>query len=140
MDLRDFVNEALSQIAQGTKLAAEGVHATGAIVNPAVSRGSANPSEGHFATLNNGAPVFLVEFDVAVTVTDSGEIGAGAKGGLLQVFSARVNGKAANSMETASRIRFRVPLALGVDSATATELEKQMREQKRAIDYGPSVA
>jgi hypothetical protein len=108
------------------------VHAVGGVVNPAVSTSKVQV-DGHFATLSGGNPVFLVEFDVAVTVAESAEMGAEGKAGALQIFSAKVDGKSANRAESVSKLRFKVPMALGVDAATAEELAESKRKAREAF-------
>lgn len=125
MDLRQFVKESLVQIVGGAQDSAEEVRKSGGIVNPAVSHASGRGKDGHFATLDNGASIFLADFDVAVTVLESDEAGGQAKAGLLKVFSAEVGGKMKSATESISRVRFKIPLAFAVDPQSEADRKKK---------------
>ncbi len=114
----------------------------GGLVNPAVSMmPTVSPSSGYYASLEGGRSVWLVDFDIAATVTESKEGGAGAKIAVASIFSAGAGGKVGAMSETTSRIRFKVPIALPVDSETlaAMKREREAEDAKvRAHNKGPS--
>ena len=79
MDLKDFVKESLVQIASGVKEAQEAVRDVGGYVSPAIRLLPKNTDESHMMHLPDGRNIFLVDFDVAVTVSESEGAEAGAK-------------------------------------------------------------
>lgn len=66
MDLRTFVAESLVQIVQGVVDSAERISAAGGAVSPAYDANGASAAIG--TTPVDRKPVYLVEFDIAVTV------------------------------------------------------------------------
>src|ERR1700687_5749624 len=111
MDLREFVKETLAEIASGVKDAQDQSQESGAGVNPAGIAVDASP-DGYLGQLPSGETVFVIDFDVAVTVSDSAQGGAGAKVQVLEMLSANVGGSLGASSQSTSRIKFKVPLAL----------------------------
>jgi hypothetical protein len=110
MDLENFVANSLTQIAAGIKKAQERAAATGAWINPA-GRLAKRP-DGVLIATDTDANAYLtdVQFDVAVTVADEKEAGAGAG---LRVMGAQLGAKANTKFENAivSRVQFTVPVA-----------------------------
>ena len=116
MDLKDFIQETLSQIAEGIRLADAAVIEHGAAVNPAnvVTNKSGDGPYGFLAT--DGARTYRravesIEFDVVITANEGKE----SKGGLgihVGAIGVGASQKNDNSNSTASRIRFRVPMML----------------------------
>lgn len=134
MELREFVSDVLVQIAQGIKQADENVGLAGGIASPAVRRtmpGAAG--DAHFTTLDNGAPVFLVKFDVAVTVSNTGEQSGGGRLTVASIFSAGLEGKSTDAASTVSRVQFQVPLALPVNEETERKVHEARKRQNEAI-------
>ena len=104
MDLKTFIAESLTQIAEGIKEAQKSD--SGAIFSPRIGY-----TDGGKPLLSgNLVPTTpqMVEFDVAVTVTkaDSG------KGGKIGVSFLNIGGEATSSSENSStsRIRFEIPV------------------------------
>ena len=99
LNLADFVQATLVQIASGVRAA-----------NETLSEG--DKSRHHFVMEATRTPEgHTIEFDVAVTASEEGEGGAGAKAGLkvaMVVVSAQAGGKVGFSNESVSRVRFRV--------------------------------
>jgi hypothetical protein len=98
MDVEEFVKTTLVQIVEGVH---DAMHSVGD--HPAAKQAAEiSPSSAH----NN------VEFDIAVTVTESS--GLEAKGGLKVASLLSVGGGGSSSTQTAavSRIKFQVPLVL----------------------------
>src|SRR3970040_1281168 len=117
MHLDEFVKATLVQIVRGVHDAQEAVRDLGGIVNPATLGASPNAGS-YFATVDNMHHVFLVDFDVAVEVSES--TGTNAEAGLSVASFAKLGagGKSANSNSTSNRIAFKVPLALPIDKAS----------------------
>ena len=134
MELQEFVKAALLQISAAVREAQDSVRTSGGFVNPsAMASAPGNADLTHFATLESGQNVFLVDFDVAVTATDAIEGGGGGKLSVASIFSVHGGAKTATSSESTSRIKFKVPLALPVDSTSRAEFERRRREQDEAV-------
>ena len=114
MELKDFLSETLKQIIKGIQDAQEFVakEGQGAKVNPRNTTlkmdGSGQKQPHDTKTM---LPVERVEFDVAITASDSVDKSGG---GGLRVWALNVGGQAGTSSEntTISRIRFGVPIVL----------------------------
>jgi hypothetical protein len=107
MDLKDFVEQSLTQIMDGIK-AAQAKTDHGGLISPAII---------HYGSVSNGIQSDageypeMIDFDVAVTA----ERGTGTKGGLGLVVGAITLGTSGQSDEknsSVSRIRFRIPVLL----------------------------
>lgn len=105
MTLREFVSDTLSQIVRGVADAKGMSH----YVAPQVAE---RPEGGSYVTYrdhDSGPAVFVVEFDVAVTVSKKTDINA--KGGItVHVFEAGAKRTASAEHSTVSRIKFGVPV------------------------------
>ena len=133
MDLKEFVKEALSQVAAGVEEAQADVLDRGGFVNPAHRPDSRSSNEAHFGVLENGQNIFLVDFDVSVTVAEETGKSGGAK---LQVASfVKLGGDVdANTSSTATnRISFKVPMALPVDDVSEEQLKAQDEERREKV-------
>jgi hypothetical protein len=115
MELQYFLSETLKQIIKGIQDAQEFVdkEGRGAKVNPrgitALNRDESGQKQPH--DIHTKLPIERVEFDVAITASDSVEKSGG---GGLRVWALNVGGQAGTSSEntTISRIRFGVPIVL----------------------------
>ena len=113
MDLESFIAQSLQQVISGVRSAQEYAanNPTGAKINPrgitALKRDDHGKKQPH--DIGTKLPVHDVEFDVAVTVTQSSE---GKAGGGLLVAGLGIGGQKASSTESASvsRIKFTVPI------------------------------
>ncbi len=115
MELKQFVKEALVQVAQGVAEAQKELTGTDAKVNPAM-RSIALHGEKTlpiFGTAEGDGsnPVHLVEFDVAVTA-EEGTTTKGGIGVVAGMFTLGSQGQSDKSNAAISRIKFRVPLML----------------------------
>lgn len=96
MELKDFVRESLKQIVQGVNEAQEPVRNHGGYINPtALPRGKTESHFGEF--LPSGQQVFLVEFDVAVTVNENTGTHAEAKLQVATFLSLGAGGKSGDA-------------------------------------------
>ncbi|MBH1496977.1 hypothetical protein JY423_13905 [Stenotrophomonas maltophilia] len=121
MDLKEFVRETLVQIATGVKDAQIDVRALGGIVNPATQ----NPlkvGNSYFSSVDDLHHVFLVDFDVAVSVAENTGTSAQAKLNVATILSLGAGGQSANSSAATNRLTFKVPLALPLDEPSHTKL------------------
>lgn len=132
MQLDDFVKATLVQIARGVHDAQQSVRDLGGIVNPA-TLGTSPTSGAYFATVNDMHHVFLVDFDVAIEVSES--TGTNAEAGLSVASFAKLGagGKSAKSNSTSNRISFKVPLALPLDQASQTQLKSEIDQANAKV-------
>jgi len=134
MELSEFVKQSLTQIVKGVKESQDEIRGQGGYANPAVfTSASGMESTTHFGTVSDGQNVLLVDFDVAVTVSDAVEGGVGGKLSVASLFKLEAGGKGTAASESTSRIRFKVPLALPVDPDTKQKLDSDVAAQNRAI-------
>ncbi len=105
-----------------------------AFVNPTVSNSRNN--ESHFAVLRGGQNVFLVDFDVAITVNEGAGSNAEATLKVASLLTLGAGGKSFESQESTNRIRFKVPIALPVDPEAKRQMEEHYRQQEAAARHG----
>ena len=115
MEIKDFINESLSQIAEGINMANQKMSDKGAfVVSSNLREGNGLPKSGAYAYAENGAlrVVREIEFDISIGVSDSTQ--SGGKGSLQVVSFIHADGGIENTISsTASqRIKFTLPLAL----------------------------
>lgn len=134
MELGEFVQQSLTQIVSGVKASQDDVRSQGGYINPAIFASSpGNVGITHFGSVGNGQNVLLVDFDVAVTVTDTIEGGVGGKLSVAAFFKVEAGGKGSTASEATSRIRFKVPLALPVDLVSKQKLDDDIAARDRAV-------
>lgn len=116
MDLQQFVRETLTEIALGVNAAQDQaeIEVSGARINPAGVTLGATP-DGYLGSLSSGWPVFVVDFDLAVTVSGNGPGEAASKVKVVGQYTSKVTGTKKSARDSTSRIKFRVPLALRPD-------------------------
>jgi len=103
VSLKDFVRQALVDIAEGVATARDPVAVLGGSVNPETDRGD----------FGSSSPDHLVDFDVAVFAeqTTGGEIGASVSVMSLMSFSASGDTEFFRN-QTQTRLKFSVPMKL----------------------------
>lgn len=113
MDLQQFVRETLTEIVLGVNAAQDQaeVEASGARINP-VGMGFDAAADGYLGNLASGEAVFVVDFDLAVTVSGTGQGEGSPKVQVVGQFAAKVNGAKKSARNSTNRIKFRVPIAL----------------------------
>jgi len=105
MELKDFIETALTQLIEGVNSASKFAKSNGAEINPASLKGELNGG------YNANRKVADIKFDIAIAVSE----GTGTKAG-ISVLGGAINlgaggeSKAENSV--VSRIQFTVPIAL----------------------------
>ena len=133
MDLKDFVKEALVQITEGVKESQEIIREHGGYANPATGTSSSN-IDAHIGNLKDGQSIYLVDFDISVSVTESTGINGSSKLTVASLFNLGAGVESSDSNSTLSRIAFKVPLALPVDKVSQEILQEESREfQDRQI-------
>jgi hypothetical protein len=136
MELRDFVAETLSQIADGVKEAQGKARAAGARVNPPMTftRADAMRIIGDTGTGPERSPVIAVEFDVAVVATDGTAGGASGKLSVAPLVSIKVGGELSSSTQVTNRVQFMVPVSLPADVEVALADRAKFEERIRRED------
>lgn len=135
MELKDFVCESLKQIVEGVNKAQEPIRRLGGYVNPTVLPKGTN--EAHFGEfLPSGQQVFFVEFDVAVTVNEQTGTHAEAKLQVASFLSLGAGGNSGDAQQTTQRMKFKVPLALPLDSV-AKHLTQELQSQENSQRVEP---
>ncbi|HKM56730.1 MAG TPA: hypothetical protein VJY33_25220 [Isosphaeraceae bacterium] len=111
MDLQQFVEETLVQIAHGIMAANKALEDTGAIVSPEkLMLVPPNRAADRNATTKPGnPPVHRVEFDVAVIALSSSATSGGA-GVKLAVLDLGTKGESGRKDTSESRIKFSIPM------------------------------
>ncbi|MFI8647918.1 hypothetical protein ACIGJK_24390 [Pseudomonas iridis] len=114
MDLKDFIANSLTQIAEGILAARDALADTDAEVNPTNLATHSKNSQGYGRTelsedMNRGRVVERVTFDVAVTTESGTEGNAGLKVGIAS-FGIDTGGKLIDKAGQASRIQFGIPM------------------------------
>lgn len=97
MDIKEFVQQTITQIAEATKTSSDAVQGLGGVVNP------------HSRERDN---LTRVKFDVALTVADASEGNVGGKVKVAGIFNAggEITGK--TNQEMASRVQFEILVTL----------------------------
>jgi hypothetical protein len=109
MKLDDFVSETLKQIIRGVAEAQEYALTQNAKVNPDETIYSGN-HQGNIICGETGRPLQIVDFDVAVTVTEQQTTGKDDMSvGSISVTSANSN---ISQNSSVNRIQFKVPVLL----------------------------
>lgn len=132
MDLKEFVSSTLTQISQGVSDTQGSVRSLGGLVNPAMT-GALN-RESYFGHVGTGEHVFLVDFDVAIVVSEATGTNAGAKREVASFFRLDAGGKSDATTHSTSRIRFKVPGRLPVDPETRRALDERLQREKAESD------
>ncbi len=116
MELQQFITQSLVQIAKGVAEAQTELVGHGTLINPEIENlfPSASGTPGNslgWAKADQKSPVFMVDFDVAVTALD----GTSTKGGIgvvAGVFALGSQGQSSNQNTSVSRLQFKVPIKL----------------------------
>ncbi|WP_070092797.1 protease inhibitor I9 family protein [Pseudomonas monteilii] len=117
MDLKDFIANSLTQIAEGILQASEALADTDAEVNPTKIETYSNSAQGYARTLkpedarslSRTRIVERVSFDVAVTTEGETKGNAGLKVGIAS-FGLNAGGGITDKTGQASRIQFTIPM------------------------------
>jgi hypothetical protein len=107
MKLDQFVRESLEQISKGVADAKSGNEN----IAPRLRDGDDDPKI-HRA-FPGGVAVFLVEFDVAVTVSESSAVSGGGGITVFSVATLKADKDTKSEATTLSRIKFSVPISFG---------------------------
>ncbi len=115
MELKDFVRDTLTQLIDGVREAQKEAAEKGAFVAPDAGRGVRSDSKPHpgYTVLNTGDLLTFVEFDVALTASDS-KATKGGIGVLFGVVNLGSQGQSSSGSASLSRIKFQIPVVLPV--------------------------
>lgn len=112
MELQTFVENTVLAITRGVEAARK---ISGGVAPKIQMPGEDDKVEGLLFTRPENRdlqPVFMVEFDVAVTATDKSSDSTGGGIRVLEFFSAEGKRNAEKEASTVSRIKFKVPVRL----------------------------
>ena len=130
MELRDFISDAIEQIAQGIKEASNKCKELGVIVNPDVTVGENGDYSipKHPSQINIVRRVQILKIDVAVTVQNSTENNAGGKFSVsVLVFGGKHTSGNANIRE--NRLQFSIPVCFPTENVEEVVLKAQNYKQ-----------
>jgi len=71
VELKEFIRETLAQIAAGVEASQTEIRDAGGFVNPAHRVGKQEQDKSYLGSLTSGQNIFLVDFDVTVTVIEA---------------------------------------------------------------------
>ena len=133
MELKEYIAETLVQISAGIEAAQNECRDCGGFINPAHRVSSKGSTESHFGVLPSGQNIFLVDFDVAITVVEERGSDASGKLKVCGVIDVGSGVEQSNTSSATNKVSFKVPMALPVDSVSEGILKKQDQKvnQKR---------
>ena len=109
MQLDEFVTQTLKQVIDGVSAAQDYGKSKNANINPSSARMDSKAS-GYSFCVETGIPLQDVEFDVAVSVSESSETSEGDKN--VGAISVSPMNQSSNQSSSVSRIKFKVPILL----------------------------
>jgi hypothetical protein len=109
------------------------VEASGARINPPGIGLSAMP-DGYLGNLSSGEVVFVVDFDLAVTVSGTGQGEGHAKVQVVSQLTAKLSGAKKSPRDSTNRIKFRVPIALRPDIGSDAAPHAKHRNEDDPIE------
>jgi hypothetical protein len=125
MELKEYIKETLVQISEGIEAAQTEVRDCGGFVNPAHRTSVKTSDPSHFGAVENGQNIFLVDFDVSISVIEGSGTDAHAKLKVASLISLGAGGKSSQSSNSTNRISFKVPLGLPVDAVSEEQLNQR---------------
>ena len=135
MELKEYIAETLVQISAGIEAAQNECRDCGGFINPAHRVSNKRSAESHFGVLPSGQNIFLVDFNVAITVVE--ENGSDTSGKLKVCGVIDIGGgvEQSNTSSATNKVSFKVPMALPVDAVSEDILKKQDEKvnQRRAL-------
>ena len=131
MELKEFVKETLVQITQGVKECQDEIGNLGGFVNPSVRIGKSSGAS-HVSSLGDGQNIYTVDFDIAISVAEDTGTKADGKLTVASIFSAGGSTSSTEANSTLSKVSFKIPLALPVDSVSKFNLEEEDAKKEKA--------
>lgn len=116
MELDQFIADALTQIVKGVESAQKNT-GKGAVNATSIKTHADSAPKGKYFTAAYNQLVQMVDFDIAVTVTDATTAEAGGK---ISIASWSIGGKGSvkGEEQTVSRIKFSIPVVLPTSGET----------------------
>ena len=111
MNLKEFIRDTLTQIAEGAVEAQQHINTLGGEVTPEIRSGSYLELGRHGLLSAKNGYAHMVEFDVALTSSE----GTGTKGGIgvfLGAVTLGTGGESKSESSSLSRIKFSIPISL----------------------------
>ena len=126
MELKEFIKTAITDITEAICELQQELH-NGAIVNPTLQTSIPQKT---LTVSNEIRPVEQLEFDVAVTATESSGVDGSAKAG-ISIFGAKIGTESCAITENVSRLSFSVPIIFPTMYVkTPEEIMKEKRPQR----------
>lgn len=119
MELKEFIKTAIKDITEAVSELQSELD-NGAFVSPSMPNAIANVTFKDPANRNINRKISNIDFDVALTVGDSGVTGKEGKLG-IQILSAKVCGENKSHTENVSKIAFSIPVALPAQHVESVE-------------------
>lgn len=130
MELKEFIKTAISDITGAISELQEET-TNGSIINPTLPNSIANTT---LVVHDEIRPIERLQFDVAVTVSESSQIDGNAKAG-ISVFGAKIGTVTSANEQSASRLTFSIPILFpSVHVDTPQELMRKNRPKRPHYD------
>ena len=137
MDLKDFIQTAVTQIVEGVVAAQAAAAAHRVVVNPAIGvSGRGGPSPTPHAPA--GSRVSNISFDVAVTGVEGSAAHGSAKLQVVGAWSARAGAEAHTAGEPCTRLQFSLPIAFPEARLARSMANALDSEFLQTVDNGDS--
>ena len=134
MDLKEFVSQTLTQIAEGIAEAQKGAAPSGAWISPVGSSLPDRPGATVVKSPNGDRYLDSVHFDVAVSASEDK---AGKAGAQLRILTVGIGADANTSTHNASvsRVQFSVPVSwpVSADSSRDEAIKRDREEHDRKM-------
>lgn len=127
MELKEFIKTAIADITGAVSELQEEL-GNGAIVNPTLLRGT---NDRHLLVDNEVRVIEKLNFDIAVTATETTELNGKAKAG-ISVFGAKLGAENTEKIENLSRLTFSIPLIL--PSTHVKTLSERLHEDMKRVN------
>lgn len=123
--VKDFVRETLEQVTEAVVEFGDGTK-YGATANPFVGIPTKDGAQLGIISEYGGQPTVIVNFDLAVTIEESGKVEGGAGLKIATLVELGGKGSEESTSKSVSRVQFALPLRLG-----DTEEHKENRKPVR---------
>ena len=132
MELKEFIKTAITDITEAVSELQEELK-NGTIVNPSLTQGE----HGKSLVVDNEVRMMeRLNFDIAVTATETTELNGNAKAG-ISVFGAKVGAENTEKMENVSRLTFSIPLIMPATHVkTPREISMENRPKRPVYQSG----
>lgn len=130
MELKEFIKAAVSDVTGAIRELQDTLD-NGAVVNPTLPHAIANTT---LVIDNEVRAIERMDFDVAVTASESSGVDGSAKAG-ISIFGAKVGTESSARLENASRLTFSIPVVFpAVHVKTQQEILREKRPKRLPTD------